>query len=100
MFPVHCAVLGGSLPLVQWLVDQHLCPIVDGQNRSVQTSSNRTLIDMAMAKARPRVDILGFLIRKGLDITDVRDKSLIPNTLQAILKHGIVPSASDRKSVV
>jgi hypothetical protein len=41
-FPVHCAVMGGSLDLVRWLVDVQLCPLSvnrgpKGQLLSVQS---------------------------------------------------------------
>jgi hypothetical protein len=94
MFPIHCAVMGGSVDLVRWLVETHLVPISvpsdlkTGSMVSVQTSASRTLLDIAMTGVRPKVDILVFLVRKGLCITDVKDTSLIPKTFEAILKAG------------
>jgi Zinc finger, C3HC4 type (RING finger) len=38
MFPIHCAVLGGSLELVKWLVDVQLVPIV-GPTTTTTTNS-------------------------------------------------------------
>jgi hypothetical protein len=35
-YPVHCAVLGGNLKLLKWLVDEHCCPL-----RSIRVSSGR-----------------------------------------------------------
>lgn len=94
MFPIHCAVMGGSLELVRWLVDVQHCPIsvrIDpkaGGVRSVQTSAGRTLLDLAMTGLRPKLEILVFFIRKGLTITDVKNQVLVPKTLEAILKAG------------
>lgn len=94
MFPVHCAVMGGSIEIVKWLVDIHLCPISvkndpRGHMLSVQTSASRTLLDLAMTGVmRSKVDILVYLLGKGLSITDVKDSSLIPKTLETILKVG------------
>ena len=90
---MHCAVLGGNFELVKWLVDTNCCPIsvVKGPNglpKSVQTSACRTLLDLAMT-GKPKIDILVYLAKKGLSIDDVKDSSLVPKTLDAILKTGI-----------
>ena len=89
MFPVHCAVLGGNIKVLQWLVDTQLCPLSvtkeNGHALSLQTSASRTLLDLAMT-GRPKVDILRFLISHGLSITDVKDSALAPKTLQYVLK--------------
>ena len=96
MFPVHCCTLGGNLQLLQYLVDSHLCPISvkrdnkTGKMLSVKTSSDRTLIDLAMI-GKPKVDLLMYLVNKGLSITDLADSSLAPKTLEALLKSGFVP---------
>ena len=93
MFPIHCAVLGGSIELVKWLAETHLCPLSvahdtkTGRKLSVQTSASRTLLDLAM-QGRPKTEILGFLFSKGLSATDVKDAALVPKTLEAILKAG------------
>ena len=89
MFPVHCAVMGGSLDLLKWLVDTHMVPISaradkNGRGLSVQTSAHRTLLDLAMT-GKPKVEILGYLVKKGLSIHDVKDPTLTPKTLEAIL---------------
>ena len=102
MFPVHCAVMGGSLDCVQWLVEKECCPIRvpskqqpntnnDSSNTtttwsSVQTSASRTVLDLAMT-GRPKWDILAFLVQKGgLSLTNhVKDKSLVSKTLEAML---------------
>jgi Zinc finger, C3HC4 type (RING finger) len=92
-FPIHCAVLGGNVDLVKWLVDVHMCPLSlcqssNGQMKSLQTSELRTLLDLAMTGRRPKVDVLMFLVQKGLSIEDVKDTSLASKTLQVILQTG------------
>ncbi|EEC49462.1 predicted protein [Phaeodactylum tricornutum CCAP 1055/1] len=93
MFPVHCAILGGSLATLQWLVEMQGCPLSVKKdpktNRalSLQTSASRTLLDLAM-KGRPKIDILVYLIQNGLSISDVHDPSLAPKTLEVVLKAG------------
>ncbi|KAL7573409.1 hypothetical protein ACA910_006514 [Epithemia clementina (nom. ined.)] len=102
MFPIHCAVLGGSLECVTWLVEKECCPIVatsssgggGGVPRSVQTSASRTLLDLAMT-GRPKLDILSYFIaNKGLSLTsDVKDPSLASKTLELIFKSQASSSA-------
>lgn len=85
--------MGGSLELVKWLVEGQLCPISvnrdEQTNRmlSVQTSANRTLLDLAMT-GRPKLDILVYLIQRGLSVDDLKDTSLAPKTLETVLKMG------------
>jgi Zinc finger, C3HC4 type (RING finger) len=50
------------------------------------------LLDLAMLGRRPKLDILMFLIQKGLSIDDVKDASLASKTLQTILKGGKIAS--------
>ena len=69
-FPIHCAVLGGSLKLFLWLVDVHFCPIRmtrtgNGNNQQVtkeliKTSKKRSVPDIAMTEQR--ANILQYLI--------------------------------------
>lgn len=93
MFPIHCAVMGGSIKLVRWLVEVHDCPIsvnVDSLGRplSVQTSASRTLLDLAMT-GRSKTDILTYLIQRGLSVDDVKDKTLPAKCLHSILQLGL-----------
>jgi hypothetical protein len=88
-------VMGGNLQLVKWLVETHGCPISvkrdarSGVMLSVQTSANRSLIDLAMT-GRPKIDILSYLVQKGLSVTDNKDPNLAPKTLQTMMKAGFV----------
>ena len=85
--------MGGSLECVKWLVDSQECPISvkrdpkSGMLLSVQTSRNRTLIDLAMT-GRPKIDILSYLVRKNLSVVDTKDLNLAPKTLQTLLSAG------------
>jgi len=57
-FPIHCAVLGGSLKLFLWLVDVHSCPIkmirTGNENNQqvteelIKPSKKRSVLDIAM----------------------------------------------------
>ena len=92
-FPIHCAVMGGNLDLVKWLVEVQDCPIsvrTDPKSEmllSVQTSKSRTLVDLAMT-GRPKIDILGYLIGKNLSVLDTKDPTLAPKTLQTLMSAG------------
>jgi hypothetical protein len=87
--------MGGNLLTLQWLVETHLCPISvvseqkNGFPKSLQTSASRTLIDLAMTGRPPKVDILVYLIHKGLSIHDVKNPLLIPKTLEFLLQSGL-----------
>lgn len=87
--------------LVQWLVDTQLCPLsvkCDAKTRkvlSLQTSAGRTLMDLAMT-GRPKLDILMYLVRKGLSIDDVKDTSLVSKTLEVVMRSGAVFPDADK----
>jgi len=108
MFPVHCAVMGGNLKIVQWLIEVQGCPYSirrDPKTRtlqSVQTSANRTLIDLAMT-GKPKIDILGYLVKKNLSVLDTKDPNLAPKTLQILMRAGfrfeLVEGGEDISSV-
>jgi hypothetical protein len=91
-FPIHCAVMGGSLELVKWMVESHDVPLYVKKTKtgiplSVQTSKSRTLIDLAMT-GRPKIDVLGYLVSKNLSVMDCKDQTLAPKTLQTLLRAG------------
>jgi hypothetical protein len=85
--------MGGNLELVKWLVEVQDCPISvildpkSGILLSLQTSSSRTLIDLAMT-GKPKIDILSYLVRKNLSVLDTKDPSLAPKTLQTLMGAG------------
>jgi len=93
MFPIHCAVMGGNVELVKWLVEREDCPLSvrqdpkSGMQCSVQTSARRTLIDLAMT-GKPKIDILSYLVQKNLSVLDTKDPKLAPKTLQTLLGAG------------
>jgi len=83
-YPVHCAVLGGSLSLLKWLVDTHSCPL-----RSIRiscaavlqscesftpilTSRGRSLLGIAMEKES--VNLVRYLVvEKGVNFINEKD---------------------------
>lgn len=85
--------MGGNLELFKWLVEVQGCPLsvrVDkksGMLLSLQTSSSRTLIDLAMT-GKPKIDILSYLVKNNLSVLDTKDPRLAPETLQTLLGAG------------
>mmetsp|Transcript_33589 Transcript_33589/g.79208 ORF Transcript_33589/g.79208 Transcript_33589/m.79208 type:complete len:385 (+) Transcript_33589:122-1276(+) len=93
MFPLHCAVMGGNLDIVKWLVEAHGCPLsvkrspTSGMPQSIQTSKSRTLLDIVMT-GRPKIDILAYLVSKNMNVTDTKDPALASRTLQTLVSPG------------
>lgn len=83
LYPVHCAVMGGSLGLLEWLVDENCCPIkslrVSGGGRDsgstytpIVTSKGRSLLGIAMEDRN--LDIVRYLVvRKGISLAGEQD---------------------------
>uniref|UniRef100_A0A6U1PLW1 RING-type domain-containing protein n=1 Tax=Cyclophora tenuis TaxID=216820 RepID=A0A6U1PLW1_CYCTE len=100
MFPVHCAVMGGNLAILQWLVDTHCCPVAvrrearTGRMLSVQTSADRSLVDLAMT-GKPKLDVLRYLVmEKNMSVMDTKDPNLAPKALEALLRVGVAPASA------
>ena len=87
--------------MVCWLVESQMCSVTSKSKKSVQTSKNRTLIDLDMTGNNP-LTMLQFLVGKcGLSIHDVKDGSLAPKTLELLVKSfGTSPTPSPSAAVV
>jgi Zinc finger, C3HC4 type (RING finger) len=62
MFPIHCAVMGGSLELVKWLVDVQLVPIVG--TRTTTTNSTMTTSQSSTTSNHQYSGFGGFGVRQ------------------------------------
>jgi len=88
LFPVHCAVRGGNLNLVRWLIDVHFCPIFMTQltnsyeskegnsggasTQPLVTSKGRSALFYAMSTQN--IDVLRYLaIEKGMSLFETKD---------------------------
>lgn len=98
MLPIHCAVAGGNLDAVRWLVDLHHCPIKMinvGNNKRfrtilIQTSKGRNVIDLAIDGRR--TDVLKYLIsEKNLSVRQGAKYDANPSydTLELLLQQRV-----------
>lgn len=82
-YPVHCAVLGGNLDLLKWLVDEHCCPIKSmrvsgktahnaGTYTPIVTSKGRSLLGIAMETGN--LPIMRYLVvEKSISVAGEKD---------------------------
>ena len=93
--PIHCAVAGGNLKLLVWLVDVHHCPLKmtntnnrhkQGTTKLIKTSNGRTVVDIAIEDKK--VDILQYLVnQKRVSVSSEGSKNLQAlSALEAVLK--------------
>jgi len=96
-YPVHCAVIGGSLQLLRWLVDEHCCPIKSvrvsgiskdkaGKYTPIVTSRGRSLLGIAMENSH--IDIVRYLVvKKGISLLGEKDitSEMLAQNLEAVL---------------
>ena len=97
MYPIHCAVEGGNLSVVRWLMDDHFCPIKvirTGSGKKpkrggsadlpILTSKGRSVLSIAMSGLH--VDILRYLVIEcGVSIYESRDLKGSLRALEAVL---------------
>lgn len=88
-YPVHCAVLGGNLDVLKFLIDENCCPIrsirVGGSSKEalnkvipIVTSKGRSLLGIAMEGEN--LKIVRYLVaEKGLSLSS--EKDLTPELL-------------------
>jgi hypothetical protein len=110
MFPVHCAVQGGNLNLVRWLVDVHFCPVfmtqltnsnesqADNCGVSTQpllTSKGRSALYYAMSTQN--IDLLRYLVvEKGMSLFETKDLRTSLLNLKLALER--LPSQLDQEN--
>ena len=95
MYPVHCAVEGGNIEIVRWLVDVHFCPIKKVQASTkkarrgapeslIITSRNRHVLSIAIQ--RLQVDMIRYLVVDcGVSIHESTDLESSLRALEATL---------------
>jgi len=100
MYPIHCAIEGGNLNIVQWLMEDHFCPVKvirtsgsggvkrtkkgANQDYPILTSKNRSVLTIAMDNLH--VKVLRYLVvDKGVSIYESRDLKGSLRALEAVL---------------
>ena len=97
VYPIHCAVEGGNIDIVRWLMEDHFCPIkVIGLGSSkkpkrggsadipILTSKSRSVLSIAMG--RLHVDILRYLVvDNGVSIYESKDLKESLRALETVL---------------
>lgn len=92
MWPVHCAVEGGNLSLLRWLIDDHFCPTKlcgggrrdQNMNSPIVTSKGRSVLSIALECRR--VEILRYLVVDcAISIYETKDLKSALGALEAAL---------------
>jgi hypothetical protein len=92
--PIHCAVQGGNIDIVRWLMEDHFCPIKvvktikqkkGGQSDVlIRTSKERSVLSIALSGLH--VDILRYLVVDcGVAVQEARDLKSSLRALEAVL---------------
>lgn len=93
-YPVHCAILSGSLTTLKWLVQNHYCPIHSTNKRipctldyhAVLTTEKKSVLSLAMENQE--LSILYYLIIElGINIMQYDNLTVSLKTIQLLLRH-------------
>jgi hypothetical protein len=93
MHPVHCAVEGGNLGILRWLIDDHFCPIKlhptkrakrAGPDIPILTSKGRSVLGIAFE--RLKIDVMRYLVVEcGVSVYESKDLKSALRALEAAL---------------
>lgn len=97
MHPIHCAVEGGNIDIVRWLMEDHFCPvkvILTGSGKRpkkggspdfpILTSKSRSVLSISMESLH--VEILRYLVvENGVSIYESKDLMAALRSLEAVL---------------
>eukprot|EP00535_Pseudo-nitzschia_heimii_P005498 CAMPEP_0197186784 /NCGR_PEP_ID=MMETSP1423-20130617/14612_1 /TAXON_ID=476441 /ORGANISM="Pseudo-nitzschia heimii, Strain UNC1101" /LENGTH=724 /DNA_ID=CAMNT_0042638191 /DNA_START=135 /DNA_END=2310 /DNA_ORIENTATION=+ len=98
VYPIHCAVEGGNLSIVRWLMEDHFCPVkvirtggsvkknkkAGCRDYPILTSKNRSVLTIAMDNLH--VKVLRYLVVDcGFSIYETKDLKSSLRTLEAVL---------------
>ena len=103
MHPIHCAVEGGKLNIVRWLLEERYCPVkkvASGNSRKkrgidipILTSKGRSVLNIAMTSLQ--VEVLRYLVvDKSVSVFEIKDLALSLRALEAVLVAVPAPAAS------
>ena len=93
MQPIHCAVEGGNLNILRWLIDEHFCPIKTHRAKGkkgphmdamIVTSKGRSVLGIASDSMK--IDIMRYLVVEcGVSIYENKDLKSALAALEAAL---------------
>lgn len=97
MYPIHCAVEGGNIDIVRWLMEDHFCPVKvirTGSGKKpkkggspdfpILTSKSRSVLSIAMESLH--VEILRYLVvDNNVSIYESKDLKASLRALEAVL---------------
>jgi len=97
MYPIHCAVEGGNIDLVRWLMEDHFCPVKvirtstakkpkkgGSPDFAILTSKNRSVLSIAMEGLH--VEILRYLVvDNNVSIYEAKDLTVSLRAMEAVL---------------
>ena len=94
LFPLHCAISGGNLHLIKWLVDGKCVPLHKSSKKkkckvphdgTLTTSRGKTILELAIASQN--IDVVRYLVcDKNISILSYKDLGNALITLEAALK--------------
>jgi hypothetical protein len=82
---VHCAAEGGNLGLVQWLVEDLLCPLYDAEDAPLLTQAHDSVLGVAARHRRAEV-MRWLVVARGSRVNEVGDKGMLWATLDFLLR--------------
>ena len=94
MHPIHCAVEGGNLNVLRWLLEERFCPVKKiasgngkqkrGEDIPIVTSKGRSVLSIAMNNLN--VEIIRYLvIDKNVSVYEIKDLALCLRVLESAL---------------
>ena len=99
-YPVHCAISGGNITLVKWLIDEKKCAIFDRQlKKPIQTAGGLT--PLAVAAMKGHLEIMHYLVHeKKSVVTEITDLSILQRALHVALYVSVLPFLIPRSLVI
>ncbi|RYG61704.1 hypothetical protein EON64_18385, partial [archaeon] len=92
-YPVHLACSGGSLPLLQWLLEVKRCSLMDrASGKPLATGSGLTAL--AVAAYQGHAEIMHYLIHaRGCSVAEIGEVDVLQRALHAAMRaRGPLPS--------
>lgn len=99
-YPVHLACSGGSLPLLQWLLEVKHCSLMDRvSGKPLTTASGLTAL--AVAAYQGHAEIMHYLIHsRGCSVAEISEVDVLQRALHAAMRaRGPLPSPPLPKGV-